>query len=156
MFELGATKAFLAAELANHFERTIGDGLMGARTAWSVEERPEVDGSAEHDDDLPSSAVEVAGYLPRQAVDEPVHEHWDHGHACRMDDLADDALRRRNEAIERRFPDLVRADSPSKRVGIEPAAGFGKITHRVPMLSLSNAFDEEDVADFIARVQRLL
>ena len=67
-----------------------------------------------------------------------------------------DKLRRRNDAIEARFPALVRADSPSRRVGVEAAAGFAKVTHRVPMLSLSNVFTDEDVADFLARIRRFL
>ncbi|MFD1625773.1 NAD-dependent DNA ligase LigA [Azospirillum griseum] len=67
-----------------------------------------------------------------------------------------DALVRRNSAIEARFPDLRRADSPSLRVGAAPAAGFGKVRHAVPMLSLGNAFSAEDVADFVARVRRFL
>jgi DNA ligase (NAD+) len=67
-----------------------------------------------------------------------------------------DALRQRNEAIEAAFPGLTREDSPSQRVGIEPAAGFSKVRHRVPMLSLGNAFHDEDVHDFFARVRRFL
>lgn len=67
-----------------------------------------------------------------------------------------DALRRRNDEIEARFPDLVRRDSPSKRVGALPATGFGKVRHSIPMLSLGNAFDDDDVADFVARVRRFL
>ncbi len=67
-----------------------------------------------------------------------------------------DALRRRNEAIEARFQDLVRADSPSKRVGAPVAAGFGKVVHRHPMLSLQNAFSEEEVRDFTDRIRRFL
>ena len=67
-----------------------------------------------------------------------------------------DALRQRNEEIEARFPKLVRADSPSKRLGAAPAAGFAKVVHAVPMLSLANAFTEEDVADFLDRVRRFL
>ncbi len=67
-----------------------------------------------------------------------------------------DKLRWRNDAIEARFPALVRADSPNRRVGVEAAAGFAKVTHRVPMLSLSNVFTDEDVADFLARVRRFL
>ena len=55
-----------------------------------------------------------------------------------------------------RFPKLVRPDSPSKRVGAAPVDGFGKVTHRVPMLSLGNAFDAEDVTDFVERVHRFL
>src|SRR5439155_8056921 len=55
--------------------------------------------------------------------------------------------------IEARFPELIRADSPSRRVGAAPAAGFAKVTHRLPMLSLENAFAEEDVRDFFATVR---
>jgi DNA ligase (NAD+) len=73
-----------------------------------------------------------------------------------VSDAEYDALRRRNEAIEARFPELVRPDSPSQRVGAAPAERFDKVTHRVPMLSLGNAFDDEDVKDFFARVRRFL
>src|ERR1700730_5653660 len=67
-----------------------------------------------------------------------------------------DALRRRNAAIEARFPQLVRPDSPSGRVGSAPAAKFAKVQHAVPMLSLGNAFAAEEVADFVNRVRRFL
>ncbi|WP_428523999.1 NAD-dependent DNA ligase LigA [Roseibium sp.] len=67
-----------------------------------------------------------------------------------------DALRRRNSEIEAQFPDLVLADGPSAQVGAAPASGFGKITHRVPMLSLDNAFSDDDVRDFVGRVRRFL
>ncbi len=67
-----------------------------------------------------------------------------------------DALVLRNAAIEARFPRLVRKDSPSKRVGATPATGFAKVRHRVPMLSLGNAFDDEDVTEFVARIRRFL
>lgn len=67
-----------------------------------------------------------------------------------------DALRGRNAAIERRFPKLVRADSPSKRLGAAPARGFAKVRHAVPMLSLDNAFGDDDVRDFIGRIRRFL
>src|SRR6478736_697705 len=67
-----------------------------------------------------------------------------------------DALRRRNAAIEARFPELVRPDSPSRRVGAAPTGKFKKVRHAVPMLSLDNAFAEQDVVDFVARIRRFL
>ncbi len=67
-----------------------------------------------------------------------------------------DRLRQRNEAIEARFPGLVREDSPAKRVGAAPADGFAKVTHAVPMLSLGNVFDDEGVRDFVDRIRRFL
>lgn len=73
-----------------------------------------------------------------------------------ISDAAYDELRKRNIAIEARFPEMVRADSPSHRVGAKPSDKFAKVVHRVPMLSLDNAFDDEDVIDFVARVRRFL
>ncbi|MGK2922417.1 MAG: NAD-dependent DNA ligase LigA [Methyloceanibacter sp.] len=73
-----------------------------------------------------------------------------------VSDAAYDALRKRNEAIEARFPHLVRDDSPSLKVGAAPVEAFGKVVHRVPMLSLGNVFDDEGVRDFIERVRRFL
>ena len=67
-----------------------------------------------------------------------------------------DALRQRNAAIEARFPDLVRADSPSKRVGAAPTGKFKKVRHALPMLSLDNAFAEQGVVDFVMRIRRFL
>jgi DNA ligase (NAD+) len=71
-----------------------------------------------------------------------------------ISDAEYDALKRRNEEIEKRFPKLVREDSPSKRVGTKPSSKFKTVKHAVPMLSLSNAFSDEDVADFVERGRR--
>jgi DNA ligase (NAD+) len=76
--------------------------------------------------------------------------------APEISDAEYDALRLRNEAIEAHYPKLVRPDSPSRRVGAAPAEGFGKVRHRVPMLSLGNAFDAEDIVQFVERVHRFL
>jgi DNA ligase (NAD+) len=67
-----------------------------------------------------------------------------------------DELRKRNAAIEARFPELIRSDSPSLRVGAKPPEKFAKVVHRLPMLSLDNAFEDGDVVDFAARVRRFL
>jgi DNA ligase (NAD+) len=76
--------------------------------------------------------------------------------APEISDADYDALRQRSDAIEVRFPALVSPDSPSQRVGAAPAEGFGKVRHRVPMLSLGNAFADEEVEEFSLRVRRFL
>src|SRR5215469_12482569 len=73
-----------------------------------------------------------------------------------VSDAVYDALRRRNEEIEGRFPALVRADSPSRSVGAQPSQKFAKVRHIVPMLSLGNAFADAEVAEFVERVRRFL
>jgi len=67
-----------------------------------------------------------------------------------------DALKRRNDAIEAQFPQLVRTDSPSQRVGAAPAGIFAQVVHARPMLSLDNTFSDEDVQDFVSSVYRFL
>jgi DNA ligase (NAD+) len=76
--------------------------------------------------------------------------------APKISDAAYDALRLRLIAIEDRFPLLVRPDSPTQKIGAAPSGKFGEVRHARPMLSLGNAFNDEDVADFIARVRRFL
>ncbi len=76
--------------------------------------------------------------------------------APEISDADYDALRQRNAAIEARFPDLKRRDSPSDQVGATVADGFGKVAHRLRMLSLENAFAAEDVAEFDERVRKFL
>jgi DNA ligase (NAD+) len=74
----------------------------------------------------------------------------------KVSDAEYDTLRQRFNAIEKRFPELVSADSPSQKVGAAPSGRFKKVRHALPMLSLDNAFAEEDVADFVGRIRRFL
>jgi DNA ligase (NAD+) len=76
--------------------------------------------------------------------------------APKISDAAYDALRQRSDAIEARFPDLITKESPSQRVGAAPSGRFAKVQHAIPMLSLGNAFSDQDVVDFVERVQRFL
>jgi DNA ligase (NAD+) len=102
-------------------------------------------------------ATEAAAELARLAAEIAHHDSlYYQKDAPEVSDAAYDALRKRNEAIEARFPDLVRADSPSLKVGAAPVEAFGKVVHRVPMLSLGNVFDEEGVRDFLDRIRRFL
>lgn len=73
-----------------------------------------------------------------------------------ISDAEYDALKQRNQAIEAAFPQQKRADSPSERVGAPTAEGFGKVRHEVPMLSLGNAFEEDDIRAFDARIRKYL
>jgi DNA ligase (NAD+) len=76
--------------------------------------------------------------------------------APQISDAEYDALKRRNAEIEGRFPHLKRSDSPSDQVGAPVSEGFSKVTHAVRMLSLGNAFDDQDMFDFQERIQRYL
>lgn len=76
--------------------------------------------------------------------------------APEISDADYDSLRQRNAAIEARFPHLMRPDSPSRQIGAAPASGFGKIRHSRRMMSLANAFDPEDVAEFVTGIRRFL
>src|SRR5437899_7536004 len=67
-----------------------------------------------------------------------------------------DALRQRYNAVEKRFPEFVTSDSPSQKVGAAPSGRFKKVRHSLPMLSLDNAFAEQDVIDFASRITRFL
>jgi len=73
-----------------------------------------------------------------------------------ISDAAYDALRNRYRELRRAFPDLAPANDPEKTVGAAPASGFTKVTHALPMLSLGNAFTDEDVTDFAARIKKFL
>ncbi|MEW9836709.1 NAD-dependent DNA ligase LigA [Mesorhizobium marinum] len=100
---------------------------------------------------------EAAAELARLAGEIAVHDRRYHGEdAPTISDAAYDALKLRNAAIEARFPELIRADSPSHRVGAAPSTAFAQVRHSVPMLSLDNVFSDEDVADFVASVRRFL
>ncbi len=99
-------------------------------------------------------AAEARAELARLAEEIRRHDRLYYVEAApEISDADYDALRRRSAAIEARFPQLVRADSPSRRIGAAPAAGFAKVTHARPMLSLENAFEEADVRDFFAGIR---
>ena len=103
------------------------------------------------------SAGEAAAELARLARDIADHDqHYYRDDAPVISDAEYDRLRQRNTAIETRFPELMRSDSPSLRVGTAPAEKFAKVVHSVPMLSLDNVFSALEVNEFCARVRRFL
>ena len=96
--------------------------------------------------ELARLATEIAGHDRRyHAEDAPT-----------ISDADYDALKLRNAAIEARFPELIREDSPSKSVGATPSSAFAQVQHAKPMLSLDNVFSDEDVTDFVGSVRRFL
>ena len=96
--------------------------------------------------ELKRLALELEGHDKRYYQDD----------APSVTDAEYDALRQRFNAIEARFPEFVTAESPSQKVGAAPSGRFRKVRHAVPMLSLDNAFAEQDVLDFVARIERFL
>ena len=96
--------------------------------------------------ELKRLALELEGHDKRYYQDD----------APGVSDAEYDALRLRFNAIEARFPEFVSANSPSQKVGAAPSGRFRKVRHAVPMLSLDNAFAEQDVLDFVARIERFL
>jgi DNA ligase (NAD+) len=101
--------------------------------------------------------AEAANRLMRLAKLIAHHDRLYHGEdAPEVTDAEYDALVRENRELEERFPHLVRADSPSKRLGAAPTSALAKVTHARPMLSLENAFSDEEVRDFVARIRRFL
>ncbi|MCW3836586.1 NAD-dependent DNA ligase LigA [Sphingomonas canadensis] len=107
---------------------------------------------------LPQTPDEAAAELERLAAEIAHHNRLYHAEdAPEISDADFDALMGRNAAIEAAFPDLVRADSPSRLVGAATAASpLGKVAHARPMFSLDNAFTDEEVVEFILRVRRFL
>src|SRR5580658_9091304 len=103
-------------------------------------------GDAEAAAELARLADEIAGHDLRYYQDD----------APTVSDAEYDALKQRNAAIEARFPHLVRENSPSLRVGATRSAAFAPVEHGVPMLSLDNAFSNDDAIEFDARIRRFL
>ena len=112
------------------------------KTEMSVEDLNEKQAKAEH----ARLAAEIAEHDRRYYQED----------APAVSDAEYDALRRRYNEIEARFPRLRTSESLSQHVGAAPSARFAKVRHSVPMLSLDNAFADEDVVEFVGRIRRFL
>ncbi|MEM6358420.1 MAG: NAD-dependent DNA ligase LigA, partial [Pseudomonadota bacterium] len=105
----------------------------------------------------PNTLEEAQAEIERLAAEVARHDEAYHRRDDpEISDAAYDALKRRLLALEGTYPELARDDSPTLTVGAAPAEGFAKVRHRMPMLSLGNAFSDEDVAEFAARIRRFL
>jgi len=106
---------------------------------------------------LPDTDEEAAAELARLAG-EIAHHNWLYHteDAPEISDADYDALVRRNNALEAAFPHLIRSDSPNAQVGAAPATHLAKVAHARPMMSLENAFADEEAIEFVARVRRFL
>ena len=103
------------------------------------------------------SEAEAANRLMRLAKEIARHDKLYHDQdAPEISDAEYDLLVRENRELEEQFPHLVRADSPSKRLGAAPTSALAKVTHAKQMLSLDNAFSADEVRDFVGRVRRFL
>ncbi|HEX8445295.1 MAG TPA: NAD-dependent DNA ligase LigA [Sphingomonas sp.] len=106
---------------------------------------------------MSSAATDPATELADLAAAIARHDRLYHDQdAPEISDADYDALVRRNRALEAAYPDLVRPDSPSQRVGATPGGRLGKVAHARPMMSLDNAFADAEVAEFVHRVRRFL
>ncbi|KAJ6644987.1 DNA ligase [Pseudolycoriella hygida] len=112
--------------------------------------------------DIPTNLADLSELEAQDLLEELAREIDKHNKAYHLNDapiISDseyDQLFNLNLQIEKKFPHLILASSPSKKVGSQIGDKFSKVPHLVPMLSLSNAFDEEDVAEFINRIKNFL
>lgn len=103
---------------------------------------------------MSSSPAERAEDLRRQIAQ--ANRAYHELDAPQIPDIDYDRMVRELEALEREHPELARADSPTQQVGVRPSGRFPEVRHAVPMLSLSNAFSDEEVADFVRRIDERL
>ncbi len=106
------------------------------------------------------SQVDLVQNETKESYEALCLEIWRHNnlyyiqHAPEISDEEFDALLKKLEAIEARHPDWISADSPTQRVGETLSEGFNTVVHRIPMLSLANTYSQEEIEDFIKRVQK--